>query len=128
MHIHIMTEPCTYTCVHTRTHHHYSKRSEVSTRARQRELGSIAGPQVGKHGWLRTQSAYKPIYRFAGFALSCSKVRVGFKSLPIFPIISCCFFILMRDVKHGFLFSGKSTLAILYQFWRTALTLWLYLR
>ena len=32
--------------------------------ARQRELCSIAGPQVGKHGWLSSrepQSAYKPI-------------------------------------------------------------------
>ena len=82
-------------------------------------------------GWWTQIAIFKRILecpkvcRFAEFATSCLKVRVGFKSSPVFPIISCCFFIPVRDVKHGFLFSGKSTLAILYQFWRTALTLWL---
>ena len=76
--------------------------------ARERVLGSTAGPQVGKNidGYLQENTECLQTHRFAGFALSCSKVRVGFKSSPIFPIISCCF-ILVKDIKHGFLFSGK---------------------
>ena len=55
--------------------------------------------------------------RFAGFYLSCSKVRVGFISSPIFPIASCCFFVLLIHVKHGFLFSENLIPPTLCQFW-----------
>ena len=55
--------------------------------------------------------------RFAGFYLSCSKVRVGFISSPIFPIASCCFFVLLIHVKHGFLFSEDLIPPTLCQFW-----------
>ena len=41
---------------------------------------------------------------FWTFYLSCSKVRVSFISSPIFLIASCCFFVLLIHVKHGFLF------------------------
>ena len=31
----------------------------------------------------------------------------AFHASPIFPISSCCFFVPLRDVKHGLLFFGK---------------------
>ena len=76
-------------------------------------------------GYLQENAEWLQAHRFHGFSLSCSKVCVGFKSSPIFQIVSCCFFIRVKDIKHGFLFSENLTLAILYQFWRTGLTLWL---
>ena len=62
------------------------------------------------------------VSRFTGFYLSSSKVHVGFISSPIFPITSCCFFVLLI---HEFLFSDNLIPPMLYQFWQTALPRWL---
>ena len=75
--------------------------------------------------YLQKNTERLQVSRFAGFYLSCSKVRVDFISSPIFPITSCCFFVLLIHVKHGFLFSENLIPPTLCQFWRTALPRWL---
>ena len=75
--------------------------------------------------YLQKNTEWLQVSRFAGFYLSCSKVRVDFISSPIFPITSCCFFVLLIHVKHGFIFSKNLIPPTLYQFWRTALPRWL---
>ena len=108
-----------------------SERSEVSTRTQTKMYGFIHIPhilvtkyrscspyayQVAFHRrptlrlpnmdfYLQKNTERLQVSRFAGFYLSCSKVRVNFISSPIFPITSCCFFVLLIHIKCGFLFS-----------------------
>ena len=128
--------------LHFGTCYSHSERSEVSTRTQTEKYGFTHIPRVlvkcrfcSPHRvafhhrlsdcqtWIsifkRTQSGYKPA------DLQDLKVRVGFKSSPIFLIVSCCFFVLLKDVKHGFLFSENLIPPTLCQFWRTALPRWL---
>ena len=99
------------------------KRSFLFSRASRAPSLALRLPNMV--GYLQENTEWLQAYRFAEFYLPCSQVRIGFKLSPIFLIISCCFFILVKDVEHGFLFSGNLPLAILYQFWRTPLTSWL---
>ena len=63
---------------------------------------SITDSQIASQTWtpmyLQENTERLQTSRFTRF-------HVGFKSLPIFPIASCCFFVLLKDVKHEFLFS-----------------------
>ena len=84
--------------------------------ARHIELLSIADFQIAKHGFLSSKE-----HRAATSQQIC-RIR-DFISSPIFPITSCCFFVLLIHVKHGFLFAENLIPPTLCQFWRTALPL-----
>ena len=106
---------------------HYSKQSEVSTRTHTEKVwlhpysshsykisfllvtsNCFPSPTLrlpNMDFYLQENIERLQVSRFAGFYLSCSNVCVGFKSLPIFLIASCCFFVLLIHVKYGFLFS-----------------------
>ena len=60
-------------------------------------------------GYLQENTEWLQAYRFAGIYLSCSKVCIGITALPIFPIVSCCFFILWKLV-HSTTFGNLHSL------------------
>ena len=47
-------------------------------------------------------------HKFVGFASSWLNFCVGFKSSPIFPISSCCFFVPLRDMSNTNYYSLQS--------------------
>ena len=64
-----------------------SKRSFLLVRESQ--VPSLALRLTNMDGYLQENIECLRAHRFAGFASSCSKVRVGFKSSYTFPIIFC---------------------------------------
>jgi hypothetical protein len=128
-------------------HINFSERSKVSTRTQTKKYGfthilrapskmsfllatasrspspTLRLPNLD--AYLQENTEQLQTSRLAEFYLSCSKVRVRLKSSPIFPIVPCCFFVLLEDVKHGFLLFKNLIPPTLYQFWRTALPPWL---
>ena len=92
------------------TFHVASKRSFML--ATVHESVSIPDSLIAKHGWLSsTERKVATSLQICWILPFFSKVCVGFKSLPIILIISYCFFVVMKNVKHGHLFSENLTLS-----------------
>ena len=75
------------------------------------ELLSIADSQIVKHGFLSSKelevATSQQICRILSILIVQKFTLALYISSRIFPMASYCFFVLLKHVKHGFLFPEK---------------------